>query len=142
MLIKFILESFSGSIRLIPEGTSLFYQNKKKFIDQLLQEISLILPVDRDRLKIKDNQQVDSSTQFEQLIIPLQIEPTRNLSLRNTNNLFNDLNHMILNKQYTEISKHQYASLLDQSYGYKLNGKFIVIIIIKFEFIINHIITF
>jgi hypothetical protein len=86
---------------------------------------------------------VDSSTKFEQLIIPLQIEPTRNLSQRNTNNLYHDLNHMILNKQYTEISNYQYASLLDQSYGYKLNGKFIVIIIIKFEFIVNHnIITF
>ncbi|CAG8671683.1 14386_t:CDS:10 [Rhizophagus irregularis] len=115
-------ESFTGSIRLIPEGTKLFYQNKKEFIDQLLQEISLILPVDRDRLKIKDHQQVDSSTQFEQLIIPLQIEPTRNLSQRNTNNLYHDLNHMILNKQYTVISKYQYASLLDQSYGYKLNA--------------------
>ncbi|CAB4440370.1 unnamed protein product [Rhizophagus irregularis] len=115
-------ESFTGSIRLIPEGTKLFYQNKKEFIDQLLQEISLILPVDRDRLKIKDHQQVDSSTQFEQLIIPLQIEPTRNLSQRNTNNLYHDLNHMILNKQYTEISNYQYASLLDQSYGYKLNA--------------------
>ncbi|PKY15344.1 hypothetical protein RhiirB3_427529 [Rhizophagus irregularis] len=115
-------ESFTGSIRLIPEGTNLFYQNKKEFIDQLLQEISLILPVDRDRLKIKDHQQVDSSTKFEQLIIPLQIEPTRNLSQRNTNNLYHDLNHMILNKQYTEISNYQYASLLDQSYGYKLNA--------------------
>ncbi|CAB4389134.1 unnamed protein product [Rhizophagus irregularis] len=29
---------------------------------------------------------------------------------------------MILNKQYTVISKYQYASLLDQSYGYKLNA--------------------
>ncbi|GBC36333.1 hypothetical protein GLOIN_2v1801166 [Rhizophagus irregularis DAOM 181602=DAOM 197198] len=115
-------ESFTGSIRLIPEGTKLFYQNKKEFVDQLLQEISLILPVDRDRLKIKDHQQVDSSTKFEQLIIPLQIEPTRNLSQRNTNNLYHDLNHMILNKQYTEISNYQYASLLDQSYGYKLNA--------------------
>ncbi|PKB96632.1 hypothetical protein RhiirA5_385215 [Rhizophagus irregularis] len=73
-------------------------------------------------LKIKDHQQVDSSTKFEQLIIPLQIEPTRNLSQRNTNNLYHDLNHMILNKQYTEISNYQYASLLDQSYGYKLNA--------------------
>ncbi|CAB4476782.1 unnamed protein product [Rhizophagus irregularis] len=106
-------ESFTGSIRLIPEGTKLFYQNKKEFIDQLLQEISLILPVDRDRLKIKDHQQVDSSTQFEQLIIPLQIEPTRNLSQRNTNNLYHDLNHMILNKQYTVISKYQYASVTE-----------------------------
>ncbi|CAB5189196.1 unnamed protein product [Rhizophagus irregularis] len=106
-------ESFTGSIRLIPEGTKLFYQNKKEFIDQLLQEISLILPVDRDRLKIKDHQQVDSSTKFEQLIIPLQIEPTRNLSQRNTNNLYHDLNHMILNKQYTVISKYQYASVTE-----------------------------
>ncbi|CAB4389133.1 unnamed protein product [Rhizophagus irregularis] len=39
-------EPFTGSIRLIPEGTKLFYQNKKEFIDQLLQEISLILVID------------------------------------------------------------------------------------------------
>jgi hypothetical protein len=32
---------------------------------------------------------------------------------------------MILNKPFTEISNFQYTSLLDQPYGYKLNGKFI-----------------
>jgi hypothetical protein len=40
---NFILESFSGSIRLTPEGTTIYKTNPKDFTDKLLQEISLIL---------------------------------------------------------------------------------------------------
>ncbi|RIA93990.1 hypothetical protein C1645_873712 [Glomus cerebriforme] len=114
-------DSFSGSIRLTPEGTTIFNQNQKEFVDQLLQEIAIILPVDRERLIIKDHYQVDTSTPSGQLIIPLHIESTRNLSKRNANNLYSDLNTMILNKEFTEISKRPHTSLLDQTYGYKLN---------------------
>ncbi|GBC02683.1 hypothetical protein RclHR1_04750011 [Rhizophagus clarus] len=133
---------FSGSIRLTPEGTALFNKDKKTFVNQLLQEISLILPVDLDRLKIEDRQQVDTSTPLGQLIIPLQIEPTKNLSKRNTYNLHNDLNTMILNKPFTKISNYPYTSLLDQSYGYKLNVGIKELILDNKETILAAIVVF
>jgi hypothetical protein len=45
--------------------------NQKEFINQLIKEISLILPVDIDRLESKGSHQIDTSTPIKQLIIPL-----------------------------------------------------------------------
>ncbi len=81
--------------------------NKKEFINQLLQEI-------------------DTSSTSEQLIIHLQINSIKDSTKRNAYNLYRDLDIMIVNKGFTEISKYQYTSLLDQTYGYKLNGKLIL----------------
>ncbi len=97
--------------------------NKKEFINQLLQEISLILPVDLDRL---ESDGPDTSSTSEQLIIHLQINSIKDSTKRNAYNLYRDLDIMIVNKGFTEISKYQYTSLLDQTYGYKLNGKLIL----------------
>ena len=91
----------------------------------MLQEISLILPVDLDRLTSKGPTQIDTSTPFEQLIIPLEIKSTRDPFKRNANNLHNDLNTMIQNKGFTEIFIHPHTSLLDETYGYRLKGEFL-----------------
>jgi hypothetical protein len=90
----------------------------------LLQEISRILPVDLDRLISEGPTQIDISTPSEQLIIPLKIKSTRDLSKENSDNLHYDLDIMIQNKGLTEIGMHNYTSLLDETYGYKLKGKF------------------
>ncbi len=60
------------------------------------------------------------------MIIHLQINSIKDPTKRNAYNLYRDLNIMIVNKGFTEISKYQYTSLLDQTYGYKLNGKLIL----------------
>src|SRR5436190_23054146 len=106
------LGSYSGFIRLVPEGTIIFNLNQTEFIDQLLQEISLILPVDLDRLRSERPYKIDISTSSAQLIIPLQIKSTSDLSKRNAHNLRGDLNVMIQNKRFTAISMHPHTSLL------------------------------
>ena len=83
----------------------------------------MILPVEIDRLKIRGSHQFDTSTLLEQLIIPLQIESTKE---RNSHNLQEDLNTMIKYKGFTKISMYNHTSFLDQDYGYKLRGKLII----------------
>lgn len=78
----------------------------------MLQEISLILPVDLDRLTSEGLTQIDTSTPLEQLIIPLKIQSTRDPSKKNADNLHNDLNTMITNKGFTEIFLHPHTSVL------------------------------
>ena len=97
----------------MPEGTIIFKLNQTEFINQLLQEISLTLPVDLDRLRSERPYKIDTSTPSEQLIIPLQIKSTNDLSKRNAYSLQGDLNVMILNKGFTAISMHSHTSLLD-----------------------------
>ena len=105
----------------------MFKSDPKNFTDKLLQEISEILPVDLDRLSSEGTNQIDTSASSEQLIIPLTIKSTRDPSKRNANNLHSDLDTMIKNKGFTEISRRAYTSLLDESYGYKLRCEFIVV---------------
>ena len=49
---------------------------------------------------------------------------------------------MIKNKGFTEISMYNYTSLIDEAYGYKLTGEFIITIYYRMEFItvINRVI--
>ena len=111
----------------------------------MLQEISLILPVDLDRLISEGPTQIDTSTPLEQLIIPLKIKSTRERSKRNADNLHNDLNTMIINKRVTEVCMHVHTSLLDETYGYKLNGKFTIyflIYLLNLNSLINHVIIY
>jgi len=138
--LNFFLEPVSGSIRLTLEGTIYFNGlskfNKNEFINQLFQEISLILPVDFDRL---ESGGPDTSSTSEQLIIPLKIKSTKDPTKRNAYNLHRDLNIMIENKGFNEISKHQHALLLDQSYGYKPNGNILMkLFYFNLKFINNH----
>ncbi len=85
----FFLEPVSGSIRLTPEGTIYFNGlskfDKNEFTNQLLQEISLILPVDFDRL---ESDGPDTSSTSEQLIISLKIKSIKDPIKRNTYNLY------------------------------------------------------
>ena len=122
----FILEPVSGSIRLTPEGTIYFNGlskfNKIEFTNQLLQEISLILPVDFDKL---ESDGPDTSSTSKQSIIPIKIKSTNDPTKRNAYNLHRDLNVMIENKGFNEISNNRHASFLDQTYGYRTNGKLI-----------------
>src|SRR5688572_25883885 len=96
--------------------------DRNEFTNQLLQEISLILPIEFDRL---ESDGPDTSSTSEQLIVPIEIKSTKDPTKRNSYNLFRDLNVMIENKGFNEISKHQYTSFLDQTYGYKLKGNII-----------------
>src|ERR1043166_9991000 len=116
---NFILVAYSGSIRLTPEGTIMHKSNPKDFTEKLLQEISIILPVDPDRLKSEGPTQIDTSTQFEQLIIPLTIGSTRNLTMRNADNLRKDLDIMIKHRRYTGLDMKPHTSQLDEDYGFK-----------------------
>ena len=134
-----ILGTYNGLVRLTHEGTTYFNNlsdsNKSDFLDQLKYEISLILPVGLDRLNIK-NYQIDTSTPSDQLIISLQIEETRDLSKRNTERLKEDLDVLIRNKDYTGISKHDHTKLLDNEYGYQLNGNYYDV---YYEFVIQYV---
>jgi len=60
------------------------------------------------------------------MIVPIQILSTKDSSKRNSNNLQRDLDIMIINKGITGIYMNEYTSLLDQTYGYKLNGKLLI----------------
>jgi hypothetical protein len=119
----FFQESISGSVRLTSEGTIYFHGlsrfDKDEFATQLLQEISFILPIDFDRL---ESDGPDTSSTSKQLIIPIKIKSTKGPTKRNAYNLHRDLNVMIEQKWFNEISKNQYALLLDQTYGYQTNG--------------------
>jgi hypothetical protein len=101
--------------------------NPKEFTEQLLQEISIILPVDLDRLTSEGPTQIDTSTPSEQLIIPLKIEATRDLSKRNADNLHRDLDVMIKRRKFTELDMEPHTAQLDEAYGFKLKGKFLYI---------------
>jgi len=76
-----------------------------------------------DRLNI-ENYQIDTSTPSKQIIISLQIKDTRDSSKRNTDNLKDDLDVMIRNKDYTGISKYNHTKFLDNEYGYQPNGNY------------------
>ena len=80
-----------------------------------------------DRLISEGPTQIDTSTPFEQLIIPLKVKSIRDPSKKNADNLHNDLNTIITNKGFTEIFLHPHTSLLDETYGYKLKGEFIIV---------------
>jgi hypothetical protein len=101
----------------------MYKSNPKNFTDQLLREISIILPVELDRLISEGPAQIDTSTPSEQLIIPLKIEATRDLSKRNADNLHRDLDVMIKHRKFTELDMNPHTAQLNETYGYKLQGE-------------------
>ncbi len=76
-------------------------QNSTKMnTNQLLQEISLILPVVFDRL---ESDGPDTSSTSEQLIISLKIKSIKDPIKRNAYNLYRDLNVMIEHKGFNNF---------------------------------------
>ncbi|RHZ44931.1 hypothetical protein Glove_707g9 [Diversispora epigaea] len=112
----------SGVLRLTMEGTQ-HYENlnlteKDDFFFDLRTELSKIIPVDFDRLKINAQTQVDTTiSPNRQIFISLDIQSSR--SERSVQSIINDLKFMIKYKSITSICLFPTTNYLDEEFGFE-----------------------
>ncbi|CAG8663777.1 3125_t:CDS:2 [Funneliformis mosseae] len=124
------LGSVKAIVRLTPGGTK-FYESlsspeRDEFSKQMSAQLSKMIPCDPPRLVTLENSQYDPATQFDQLLLRVDVRPQNNGGLQGVDNslsslrIINDLNVLIINKDYTDISRGNFSSMLDNRYGSKV----------------------
>ncbi|PKY17427.1 hypothetical protein RhiirB3_404306 [Rhizophagus irregularis] len=115
--------SATGILRLTPEGT-LYFDNltsdqQSKFFDNLLNDLSYVVPINRSRLSSNGRTQVDNSVNEKQYLISIDIKETR---IENDNigveTVFKYINIMVKYKDQTPIGEGQATRYLDETYGF------------------------
>ncbi|CAI2177307.1 14616_t:CDS:10 [Funneliformis geosporum] len=112
----------TGLLRLTPEG-SIFFNNldkvdKANFFNEILLELSEIIPINIKRLSTSKRHQPDPKATY-QILFPVTIESVNDLSERTVQQVIDDLNILIKNKGISPISFRPFTSYLDSTYGFQ-----------------------
>ncbi|CAG8553252.1 10983_t:CDS:2 [Acaulospora morrowiae] len=111
----------TGLIRLSKDATSFFIQlpnsNRSSFVDQLISQISLALPISSSRLSSSPSFQFETNVKPDQLILPITVEETRNTSERGVTNILKCLDVLIRNKWITALAVLDKWEGVDESFG-------------------------
>ncbi|CAJ0846916.1 210_t:CDS:2 [Entrophospora sp. SA101] len=111
-----------GIFRLSVDGSELFKtlkgEDRDNYFFHLKHEMAQFVPIKPSRLTISNQTQIDSSSiTHPQVLITFIIAATENDKERSAKRLLSDMNTMITNKQYTNISGDTYLDFLDTTYG-------------------------
>ena len=96
-------------------------KNNHIILQNLNDELVQAIPIDPKRLII--NEKVDNSN--NQVLISGTIKPpaTNNGTERNTNSVLMDLDDLIKQKKYNQISNYEITKFLDETYGARILRK-------------------
>jgi len=107
------------------ENNNLFNKISSKNDDTIFQnlkdELVQAIPIDSERLII--NEKVDNTN--NQVLISGTVKPPamNNGIERNTNSVLIDLNELIKQKKYNQISNYEITNFLDENYGAQILRK-------------------
>ena len=109
-------------MRLTPEGTNFFNKlgkdDKDNFFNEILHELSDVIPIDIKRLSTSKRHQSDPKV-TNQILFPIIIESTKDPSERTVQQVIDDLDTLVKNKGITPISFKKFTSYLDSIYGFQ-----------------------
>ena len=119
-------DSVNSLVRLTPNDTlhfeSLSFDEKSIFFQNLTKQLAEIIPIPDNRIIINDYYEKDP-TALNQILIPITISNSNDVSAINVSTITNTLNTLIRNKGNTLISKSNLTSMHDESYGLKVKSK-------------------
>ncbi|RIA94333.1 hypothetical protein C1645_873503, partial [Glomus cerebriforme] len=122
------VESSVALFRLTAAGSILYESlnvtEKIAFVNELGNELATILPVTSSRLVPMYRNQRDPTTKEIQVILPLEIISTTNISEMNVDNIIRDLNSLIIHRDMGPLALMKYANLIDSDYGLIKTGNF------------------
>ncbi|CAG8689534.1 11624_t:CDS:2, partial [Dentiscutata heterogama] len=110
----------SAIVRLTPEGSKYFRElsdsNRSQFAAEMSEDLSTVIPCDKDRIQTTSNYQLDNS---RQVLIRIDV---RNYDANSSKErvpikVLEDLDNLIRNRGVTGVSHEFGTSLLDSSYG-------------------------
>ncbi|CAG8487164.1 6118_t:CDS:2, partial [Scutellospora calospora] len=113
-----------GKLRLTTGGTQYFQgltdSGKHDFFTNLINELVMIIPIKKERLSSDERYQIDlSSIDSVKILISLSISDAKSGKDRIATDIKNDLNLLIQNKEFTNISTGATTKYLDKTYGFK-----------------------
>ncbi|RGB40402.1 hypothetical protein C1646_753350 [Rhizophagus diaphanus] len=126
-------ESITGLLRLNEEGSSKFLQtNQSEFFNNIIQEFSKIIPVDKQRITTNGKWQNDP-TFPKKVLLSFTINEAKSAMEPSSKTIFDNLGTLIERKRFTALSNNEYASFIDESASFTMTsyfGKFLPLIII------------
>ncbi|CAB4376640.1 unnamed protein product [Rhizophagus irregularis] len=115
-----ITSSTTALLRLTVRGTNIIknstYDEKKHFVNTLLDELSDAVQISRGRLRSIKNQ-MDPNSNDGRLLININIEETKDPHEKDVNSVIQDINYMMSNNDQTPIGYGQLTNL-DFTYGF------------------------
>ncbi|CAB5365846.1 unnamed protein product [Rhizophagus irregularis] len=115
------VESSVALFRLTATGSILYESlnatEKIEFVNELGNELATILPVTPSRLVPRYQYQRDPTTEEIQVILPLEIISSTNISEMNVINIIEDLNSFIIHRDMGPLAYMKYTYLMDSNYG-------------------------
>ncbi|CAG8700704.1 8295_t:CDS:2, partial [Cetraspora pellucida] len=114
------MTAITGSLSLTSNGLENFfsYPNQSEYFKNLLNEISIKLPVRRDRLSTNEKfQYINYGTSNVQIIFSIRINPRNSTTENTAQSVVSDLQTMIIYKEITSFSNNL-TNDLDDNYGF------------------------
>ncbi|CAG8450941.1 1419_t:CDS:10, partial [Scutellospora calospora] len=115
-------DSITGLIRLTVNGTQQFEQlsssDKKNFLNELCKELASVIPTSSSRLIPMDRYERDPNTPEPQIQLALTITSTSDISQRNSFHIYENLNTLIINRDYTSLSLLKHTQYIDSTYAF------------------------
>ncbi|CAG8541180.1 17204_t:CDS:10 [Cetraspora pellucida] len=112
-----------GKLRLTTNGTLYFQKlnesEKQDFFTNIINELVIIIPTEDRRLESNKHNQIDTSSDELKILISLSIIAAQSGDKKNTTSIKDDLDLLIRNKQYTNISTGAFTNYLDETYGFQ-----------------------
>ncbi|CAG8453015.1 6646_t:CDS:10 [Diversispora eburnea] len=123
--------TITGFIRLSESRTSLFTNLSKSdqtlFVDQLISQISMILPISLTRIFGSTKFRFETKVTTKQLLLPITISSTSTIenvtSERSVINVAKNLDTLIRNKRITALSFLDKLEDVDEGFGYRWEVK-------------------
>ncbi|CAG8580564.1 3417_t:CDS:2, partial [Dentiscutata heterogama] len=117
----------SGKLLLTKSGSQYFQildnNGKHDFFIILIKELTDMIPIEQERLSSNEHYQLyNPGSDSKQIIIMLSISESRNNNESIASVIKDDLNLLILEKEFTAISGGNVTKYLDESYGFQLIG--------------------
>ncbi|RHZ70854.1 hypothetical protein Glove_265g16 [Diversispora epigaea] len=90
------------------------------FLDEMKTAFSNVIPIDSSRLFITKRYQFDGLNDHNKILLRIKIYSTSNLTERNSEQLYQDINTLITNKSITSLMYYNSTASLDSDYGAKI----------------------
>ncbi|CAG8618426.1 15534_t:CDS:2 [Gigaspora margarita] len=117
-----IAGDIQGALRLSYDGTRYFYElskeDKDSFCDQLIKELTNLIPTENGRLSTNKHTQKDPDDSSK-IIISISISEARGSDKMTSTQIQNNLILLIKNKEFTGISTGSTTKYLDETYAYQ-----------------------
>ncbi|CAG8786665.1 24518_t:CDS:2, partial [Gigaspora margarita] len=111
-----------GALRLTNDGTQYFNRLNKEakdsFFDNLIKELTILIPTENGRLNTNKHTQKDPKDSSK-IIISVSISEAKGSDKLSTTQIQSNLILLVTNKEFTGISTGSTTKYLDETYGYQ-----------------------